>query len=72
MSEWLLKELELMLLLTLLILGAVLVSKCLGKRIGYRWRKILWFLIALRLVMPVDVIEAVSYTHLTLPTMAVV
>ncbi len=57
MSEWLLRELELMLLLTLLIFGAVLISKCLGKRIGYRWRKILWFLIALRLVMPVDVIE---------------
>ena len=57
MSEWLLRELELMLLLTLLIFGAVLISKWLGRKIGYRWRKLLWLLIAISLVIPVAFIE---------------
>jgi len=57
MSEWILRELELMLLLSILIIGAVLIAKLIGKRTGYRWRKLLWLLIAIRLVVPVGIFD---------------
>lgn len=57
MNEWILRELELMLLLSLLIIGAVMITKIIGKKVGYRWRKALWLMIAISLVVPVAFVE---------------
>ena len=57
MNDWILRELELMLLTAILILGAVCIAKAFGRKIGYRWRKLLWLLIAIRLVIPAYSIE---------------
>ena len=57
MRDLLLEELELMLLVSFLIIMASLIARFTGKKTGYRWRKILWLLIAVRLVIPINVVE---------------
>lgn len=43
-------------LLSSLVIGLVwLVSKVLGKRIGYGWRKLVWLVLAIRLLVPVPI-----------------
>lgn len=67
MNENLMNLILIMLLTDVIILAVYVISPIIGEKAGFRWRKILWIVLSVRLLIPVHLIQSV----LTLPVYTV-
>lgn len=68
MDENLINLILVMLIVDIIILVVYVISPIVGEKAGFRWRKIMWLVLAIRLLIPVHLIQSA----LSLPTHTVV
>lgn len=51
--DFILHLFQTIIIISIIILGVWLINTILGSTTGYRWRKILWFILAVRLIFPI-------------------